>query len=297
MQVLQWVGDLLVESRSPVMVAAFAGWNDAASAATTALEAIAVSLEADPVAEIDPEDFYDFQVTRPTIRMAEGEPARSTGRRTASCWPARPGAERDFVLLTGVEPHLRWRTFTEIIADVMREVGASTSITLGAQPAGVPHTRALPLNLSASHTDFEDLFGLKAPASRYQGPTGIVGIVHGLPPPRLAHGQPLGGRPPLLAAVPNPKAALALLRRAPRASPGSRSRHRSWRRRWSGSRARSTARSPPIPRSRSCGRGRVTSRRIEPEIDAGHALGRHHGPGLPASPAPAQPEGEELSAG
>jgi proteasome assembly chaperone (PAC2) family protein len=124
-----------------------------------------------------------------------------------------PGAQHDFVLLDGVEPHLRWRTFNLAIEELMRELGAESSITLGAQPAGVPHTRPLPVNLSASHPDFEDLFKLKAPASRYQGPTGIVGVMN-------LHHRSLGWRnaslwglvPHYLTLGPNPNAMLSLVR-------------------------------------------------------------------------------------
>ena len=112
MEALKWVGDP-PELRSPVLVAAFAGWNDAASAATTALEAVAVSLEAEPVAEIDPEEFYDFQVTRPTIRMTEGEARQVDWPENTILAAVAPAAERDLVLVSGVEPNLRWRTFAE----------------------------------------------------------------------------------------------------------------------------------------------------------------------------------------
>ncbi len=196
----------------PVLVASFSGWNDNGGAATHTMEFLIEQWEATPLATIDPESFYDFTVQRPRVRLENDERVLD--------WPENrflvarpPGAERDFVLLTGVEPHLRWRTFTEIIAEVMREVGAATSITLGAQPAGVPHTRALPLNLSASHPDFEQMFGLKAPASRYQGPTGIVGVMN-------LHHRALGWRnaslwaliPHYLTIGPNPNAAISLVR-------------------------------------------------------------------------------------
>jgi predicted ATP-grasp superfamily ATP-dependent carboligase len=123
------------------------------------------------------------------------------------------GVERDFVLLSGAEPHLHWRTFNEAIVDLMREVGAGMSVTLGAQPAGVPHTRPLPVNLSASHPDFEEMFGLQAPASRYQGPTGIVGVLN-------LHHRSLALRnaslwvlvPHYLTIGPNPNAVMSLVR-------------------------------------------------------------------------------------
>lgn len=196
----------------PVLIAAFSGWNDNGGAATYTLDYLIDQWGAQPLADIDPEQFYDFTVQRPRVHLENDERVLE--------WPQNrfllarpPGAERDFVLFTGVEPHLRWRTFNTIIEELMRAVGSSMSITLGAQPAGVPHTRPLPVNLSASHPDFEELFGLQAPASRYQGPTGIVGVMN-------LHHRSLAWRnaslwalvPHYLTLGPNPNAAISLVR-------------------------------------------------------------------------------------
>lgn len=196
----------------PVLIAAFSGWNDNGGAAIHAIEYLIEQWGATPLGTIDPEPFYDFTVQRPRVHLQ--------GDERVIDWPenrllvARPqGADRDFILVQGVEPHLRWRTFTEIVADVMRATDCTTSVTLGAQPAGVPHTRPLPLNLSASHPDFEELFGLKSPASRYQGPTGVVGVMN-------LHHRSLGWRnaslwaliPHYLTVGPNPNAAISLTR-------------------------------------------------------------------------------------
>ncbi len=211
MEVLKWEGDP-PELRSPVLVAAFAGWNDAASAATTALEAIAVSLEAQPVAEIDPEEFYDFQVTRPTIRMTDGQ-AREVD------WPANsvfaavaPAAERDLVLVSGVEPNLKWRTFAEAVIEAAERLDVEMVVTLGALLADVPHTRAVPITGLASDPDLVERLSLSR--SNYEGPTGIVGIVHDACRRRgMTSASLWAAVPHYVAAVPNPKAALALLRR------------------------------------------------------------------------------------
>jgi proteasome assembly chaperone (PAC2) family protein len=210
-EALNWVGELN-ELRSPVLVAAFAGWNDAASAATTALETIAVSLEAEPVAEIDPEQFYDFQVTRPTIRMSEGQ-AREVD------WPANtiftapaPAAERDLVLVSGVEPNLRWRTFAEAVIEAAERLGVEMVVTLGALLADVPHSRPVPITGLASDPDLVERLSLSR--SNYEGPTGIVGIIHDACRRReLTSASLWAAVPHYIAAVPNPKAALALLRR------------------------------------------------------------------------------------
>jgi proteasome assembly chaperone (PAC2) family protein len=198
--------------RDPVLVAAFAGWNDAASAATTALEAVAISLEAEPVAEIDPEEFYDFQVTRPTIRMAEGE-AREVD------WPANviyaaevPSAERDLVLVSGAEPNLRWRTFAGAVIEAAERLDVEMVVTLGALLADVPHTLPVPITGLASDPELVERLSLSR--SSYEGPTGIVGIIHDACRRRsLTSASLWAAVPHYVAAVPNPKAALALLRR------------------------------------------------------------------------------------
>ncbi len=195
----------------PLLVAAFTGFTDQSGAATLAVRALVDAWRAQPLAEIEPERFYDFTVQRPRVRLEDGE--RVIDWPENRFWVARPtGATRDVVLLAGVEPHLRWRTFTAAIEDVLRAVGSTTSITLGAQPAGVPHTRPLPVTLSASDAEFETIFGLSAPASRYQGPTGIVGVLN-------LHLRSLGWKnaslwgmsPHYINAGPNPQVALSLI--------------------------------------------------------------------------------------
>ena len=203
MEALKWVGDP-PELRSPVLVAAFAGWNDAASAATTALEAIAVSLEAEPVAEIDPEEFYDFQVTRPTIRMAEGEARQVDWPENTIFAAVAPAAERDLVLVSGVEPNLRWRTFAEAVIEAAERLGVEMVVTLGALLADVPHTRAGPdhrarLRPRAGRAPHPEPLELRGPdRDRRHRP-------RRLPPPRADLGQPLGGRPPLRRRGPEPE--------------------------------------------------------------------------------------------
>jgi proteasome assembly chaperone (PAC2) family protein len=206
-----WEGDP-PELRSPILVCAFAGWNDAASAATAALEAVAASLEADIVARLDPEEFYDFQVNRPTIRLVEGQ-ARQID------WPANtmltvevPSAERDLVLLSGVEPNVRWRTFADAILGAAERLRVEMVITLGSLIADVTHTRPVPITGLASDPDLVERLGLSR--STYEGPTGIVGIVHDACRQREITSASLWAAVPhYVAAVPNPKAALALLRR------------------------------------------------------------------------------------
>ncbi|MDQ2631878.1 MAG: PAC2 family protein [Actinomycetota bacterium] len=211
MDSLTWEGDL-PHLRAPVMVCAFRGWNDAAAAASTALTAIANSLEADLIARVDPEEYFDFQSTRPTISMDEGQTRRID-------WPENnlfavriPGGDRDLVLLDGTEPNLRWRTFSETIATVADALGVEMIVTLGALIAEVSHTLPVPITGLASSAELVEELELER--SNYEGPTGIVGVVHDLCRQNGLDSASLWAAVPhYVAAVPNPKAALALLRR------------------------------------------------------------------------------------
>lgn len=199
--------------RDPVLLAAFSGWGDNSGSAVAALDYLVEQWGGRPIAEIAPELFFDFTVQRPRVRLDDGERVLD--------WPSvkfflatPPGADRDFVLLIGPEPSLRWKTFTEAIAELMVKVGSTTSITLGAQPAAVPHTRPLPVTLSASHDDFEQQFGLEVRAtSRYQGPVGIVSVVnldHRAKQWRNAHLRAMS--PHYLTMGPNPNVAITLVK-------------------------------------------------------------------------------------
>ncbi len=211
MDSLTWEGDL-PHLRSPIMVCAFRGWNDAAAAASAALTAVADSLDAEQIASLDPEDYFDFQSTRPIISMDEGQTRRID-------WPENnilavrvPNADRDLVLLDGTEPNLRWRTFSETIATVADTLGVEMVITLGALIAEVSHTLPVPITGLASSMELVEELELER--SNYEGPTGIVGVVHDLCRQNGIDSASLWAAVPhYVAAVPNPKAALALLRR------------------------------------------------------------------------------------
>jgi proteasome assembly chaperone (PAC2) family protein len=196
--------------RAPILIAAFAGWNDAASSATTALDTVALSLEPEPLARIDPEEFYDFQVTRPNIRLTEGQ-AREVDWPENSFVSARTApADHDLLLLAGIEPNLRWRRFASTIIDAAERMEVELVITMGALLADVAHTRSVPITALASDPSLIDRAELTR--SSYEGPTGIIGVIHdacrerGLPSASL-----WAAVPHYVAAVPNPKAALALL--------------------------------------------------------------------------------------
>src|SRR5918912_4139142 len=160
----------------PVLVAAFRGWNDGAQAASLAAGYLARLWGAERFADVDPEGFFDFQATRPHVSLEEGLTRRIDWPETAF-YHARPaGLDRDVVLLLGIEPNLRWRTFTDLLVGVARDLGVDLVITLGALLADVPHTRAAPVTGSASDRKVIEELGLQA--SRYEGPTGIVGVLH-----------------------------------------------------------------------------------------------------------------------
>jgi proteasome assembly chaperone (PAC2) family protein len=198
--------------RRPVLVAAFRGWNDGAQGATLAAGYLAQTWSARRFASVDPEEFYDFQATRPHVALVEGMTRRIDWPENAFYHAEVADADRDVVLLLGIEPNLRWRTFTGEIVELAEELGIELVVTLGALLADVPHTRPAPVTGSASDPELVRELGLAA--SRYEGPTGIVGVLHDAC--RRA-GMPSAS---LWAAVPHyaslaasPKAALALARR------------------------------------------------------------------------------------
>jgi proteasome assembly chaperone (PAC2) family protein len=211
MQPLQWEyrPDGL---RAPALICAFKGWNDAADAASSAITFVAGALGARRFATIDPEEFYDFQSTRPQVKLVDGHSRRIE-------WPdvelfeARvPRAPRDLVLLVGHEPSFRWRTFSQVITELAEALGTQLVVTLGALLADVPHTR--PISVTGMATDNDLVARLSLTRSSYEGPTGIVGVLHaacqesGLPSASL-----WAAVPHYIAAAPNPKAALALVRK------------------------------------------------------------------------------------
>jgi proteasome assembly chaperone (PAC2) family protein len=211
MQPLQWEHrpDGL---RAPALICAFKGWNDAADAASSAISYVGTALGAHRFASIDPEEFYDFQATRPRVKMTEGQ-TREIVWPAVELFEARvPRAPRDLILLTGSEPSFRWRTFCKIVVELAEALGTQLVVTLGALLADVPHTR--PVSVTGLSSDQALVARLGLAPSSYEGPTGIVGILHaacqqaGLPSASL-----WAAVPHYIAATPNPKAALALVRK------------------------------------------------------------------------------------
>jgi predicted ATP-grasp superfamily ATP-dependent carboligase len=199
------------ELRAPVMVCAFKGWNDAGEAASAAVSYIRGSFDAREVGSIDPEEFYDFTAVRPTVKLVEGSTREIEWPENSFSVAPVPGAEGDLVLLEGVEPSLRWRRFTEDVVTAAHDLGVRMVITLGALLADVPHSRPVSITGITSDEALVKRLGFEPPS--YEGPTGIVGLLQqacadaGLPAVSL-----WASVPHYVAAAPNPKVALALVR-------------------------------------------------------------------------------------
>ena len=161
--------------RKPVLIAAFEGWNDAGSAASAAVEHLIDVWDAQEIAYFDPEDYYDFQVNRPLVQVTESS-AREIEWPTTSISVATPAhLDRDFVIVRGIEPSMRWRTFCEELIGIIDDLEVELVVTLGALIAEVPHTRPIHILGSGSDSAISLRYGLQP--SRYEGPTGIVGVL------------------------------------------------------------------------------------------------------------------------
>ena len=198
--------------RRPVLIAAFEGWNDAGDGASAAAGYLARRWRATEFASIEPEEFYDFTSTRPQVRI-DGESSRAIDWPDNTFSAATPeGLDRDVVFLRGVEPQLRWQTFSGLVIDVAREMGVELVVSLGALLAEVPHTR--PVRVTGTAADRELVGRLGLQPSRYEGPTGILGVLSdafakaGIPTASL-----WASVPAYVGQTPSPKATLALVTR------------------------------------------------------------------------------------
>ncbi len=198
--------------RAPALVCAFKGWNDAGEAATSAISFMGASLDASRFATIDPEQYVDFQATRPLVKLAEGT-TRAIEWPEWEVYEARiPRAPRDLVILTGPEPSYRWREFCAQVIELAEALGVQLVVTLGALLADVPHSRPVSVTAFASDSALVERLSLQPPT--YEGPTGIVGVLQnacaeaGMPSASL-----WAAVPHYVAVAPNPKGALAILRR------------------------------------------------------------------------------------
>ena len=199
--------------RRPVLVASFEGWNDAGDAATMATRHLLESWGAEPFATIDPEEFHDFTEDRPVVSLVDGVTREISWPEHTLSSCAIPGADRDAAFLVGVEPQLRWRTYTGVVIDVAKGLGCSFVVTLGALLSETPHTR--PVKITGTANDAALALRLGLARSRYEGPTGIVGVLHDqLAKAGVASASLWAQVPHYVGRNPSPPAALALVERA-----------------------------------------------------------------------------------
>jgi proteasome assembly chaperone (PAC2) family protein len=204
--------ELRLESRPtlqrPVLVTAFRGWNDGGQGASLAAQHLVTTWDAEKFADIDPEGFFDFQATRPRVSLIDGL-TRHIDWPENDFFHASPSEDHDIVLLVGTEPNVRWRTFTELVVELVQDLGIELIVSLGALLADVPHTRPAPVTGAGSDPELVERLGLQA--SRYEGPTGIVGVLHdacrqaGIPSVSF-----WAAVPHYVSLAPSPRAALAL---------------------------------------------------------------------------------------
>lgn len=202
----------LPELVDPVLIAAFEGWNDAGEASSGVLAHLETEWKASPLVALDPEDYYDFQVTRPIVELGEGMTRSIIWPTTRLLYARPPGSERDVVLLRGIEPNMRWRTFCAEIVGLCHELGVERAVLLGALLNDSPHTRPVPVVGAVSDPGLARRLNLEP--TRYEGPTGIVGVLQqALGAAGLETVSLWASVPHYVAQPPNPKATLALLRR------------------------------------------------------------------------------------
>jgi predicted ATP-grasp superfamily ATP-dependent carboligase len=200
------------ELERPVLIAAFRGWNDGGQGATLGGGYLAKEWGAESFAEIDPENFYDFQAVRPNVSLEDGLTRKLEWTANTFLHAPIPGLERDAVILLGVEPNLRWKTFSALVLELVQELRVELVVTLGSLLADVPHTRPAPVSAAASDASLVEELGVEP--SRYEGPTGILGVLldacrhAGIPSVSL-----WAAVPHYVSLAPSPRAALALCRR------------------------------------------------------------------------------------
>src|ERR1700751_4935469 len=198
--------------RNPVLVAAFRGWNDGGQGATVGGGYLAKQWEAESFAEIDSENFYDFQAVRPNVSLEDGLTRKLEWPTNTFLHAPIPGLDRDAVILLGVEPNLRWKTYSGLVLELVKELRVELVVTLGSLLADVPHTRPAPVSAAASDPALVEELGVEP--SRYEGPTGILGVLldacrrAGIPSVSL-----WAAVPHYVSLAPSPRAALALCRR------------------------------------------------------------------------------------
>lgn len=196
--------------RNPIMLAAFEGWNDAGESATGAINHLLASWTHHKLAMMDPEDYYDFQVNRPSIKVDERVVREIIWPNTVLFAVSTPHLENDFLIVKGIEPSIKWRTFASELLDIADDYEVSMSITLGALLSDTPHTRPVIVTGSGAHPDVADRLGIEI--SKYEGPTGIIGVLQDAAHQRGIDAVSLWASVPhYVSTPPCPKASLALI--------------------------------------------------------------------------------------
>lgn len=196
--------------RSPVMIAAFEGWNDAGESATGAIQHLLTSWTHHKLANLEPEDYYDFQVNRPTIKVDEKVVREIIWPNTVIFEVSTPHLEHDFLIVKGIEPSMRWKSFVTEILDVADDYEVSMSIALGGLLSDSPHSRPITVTGSGSHPDVAVRLGVEI--SKYEGPTGIIGVLQEAAFRRGIDAVSLWASVPhYVSTPPCPKASLALI--------------------------------------------------------------------------------------
>ncbi|MGN6794113.1 MAG: PAC2 family protein [Streptosporangiaceae bacterium] len=196
---------------SPAIIAAFEGWNDAGEAASAAVAHLSTVWDAKTIGEIDPEDYYDFQVTRPVLEVTDGQTRKLAWPTTRLAHTNPTGLDRDIILVHGIEPNMRWRGFCRELVAGFTELGAELVILVGALLADSPHTRPVPVTVAASDDKLAST--LQVEPVDYQGPTGIVGVLQDACSAGGISAVSLWAAVPhYVAQPPSPKATLSLLR-------------------------------------------------------------------------------------
>ncbi|MDP1711893.1 MAG: PAC2 family protein [Candidatus Nanopelagicaceae bacterium] len=196
--------------RSPVMILAFGGWNDAGEAATGAASHLLNTWSASLIAQVDPEDFYDFQVNRPMVSVDHSKFRTLTWPTTEVFGIATPQYDFDLVVVKGIEPSMKWKTFAANILDLADDLDVAMILTLGSLLADTPHSRPISVSGSGTHPDIAERLGVEV--SKYEGPTGILGVIQEAAQRRGIDAVSLWAAiPHYAAASPSPKATLALI--------------------------------------------------------------------------------------
>jgi proteasome assembly chaperone (PAC2) family protein len=196
--------------RSPIMILAFSGWNDAGEAASAAIEHLASIWPVQPIGEFDTEEFYDYQNNRPIVSVDESFNRSLTWPTTTVRGVSLPSYDRDLILVSGVEPSLKWRSFVGQLLDLGEDLDISMVVCLGSLLADVPHTRPIPVTATAARPEFGERLGLEM--SRYEGPTGILGAIQDACNQRDIDALSIWAAiPHYVSSPPCPKATLSLL--------------------------------------------------------------------------------------